>query len=375
MQIVVCPDKFASTLSASQAAIAISEGWHRFAPDASIQIIPVSDGGTGFLDSISTALSLKREPLIVRGALGANIPAEYAFDYSSAYIEVAQIVGIDLIEPSNQTSIIASSYGAGQAIKAAVEKGFKKIILGLGGTSVSDGGAGMFAALGAKVFDESGFETDALEYGASKLLEVSKIDLEEITELLNEVTIEILTDVDNPLLGARGTAQVFATQKGASDKQILEIESALTHFSKLLGKREDGKNPAVALGAGAAGGIGFGLIRLGASRSAGIDRVMNILGLKQAIEKADLVITGEGKFDWQSLDGKAVTGVARMAMNLGKPTIVLAGQVEIGRRDWQTIGVNGAFALAEFAGLERAMSDPAQVLSELAQRVARTWNR
>ena len=192
---------------------------------------------------------------------------------------------------------------------------------------------------------------------------------------LKDVSIEILTDVDNPLLGARGTAQVFSSQKGASETQVSEIENALTHYSTLLGKRSDGKNAAVSLGAGAAGGLGFSLIRLGAHRSAGIERVIGILGLKQAIAKADLVITGEGKFDWQSLDGKAVTGVAKTALSLGKATIVLAGQVEIGRRDWQSIGVSGAFAMEEFVGLDRAFSDSKEVLSQLAERVARTWNR
>ncbi len=375
MHIVVCPDKFAGTLSASEAAIAISNGWQQFAPQTTTQIIPISDGGTGFLDAITTALSLQREPLLVRGATGEQTLAEYAFDKSTAYIEVAQVVGNHLIEVNEVTAISASSFGVGELIKAAVEKGFRKIVIGLGGTSVSDGGAGLLAALGAKAYDENGNQTFALEKGASNLQEVAQIDLMQTENFLKDVSIEILTDVDNPLLGARGTAQVFSSQKGASETQVSEIENALTHYSTLLGKRSDGKNAAVSLGAGAAGGLGFSLIRLGAHRSAGIERVIGILGLKQAIAKADLVITGEGKFDWQSLDGKAVTGVAKTALSLGKATIVLAGQVEIGRRDWQSIGVSGAFAMEEFVGLDRAFSDSKEVLSQLAERVARTWNR
>ncbi len=375
MRIVVCPDKFARTLSASQAALAIANGWQKFAPETSAQIIPISDGGTGFLDAISTALNLKREPTLVQGATGEQTPSEFAFDANTAYVEAAQVIGIHLIEPSEETAQLASSFGLGELIKTVVEKGFKKIIIGLGGTSVSDGGAGMLAALGAIAYDNQGNETLALELGASKLSEISKINLLPVENFLRDTSIEILTDVDNPLLGARGTAQVFAGQKGASEKQIIDIENSLSHFSQLLGKRSDGKNAAFALGAGSAGGIGFSLIRIGANRSAGIERVIGILGLKHAIANADLVITGEGKFDWQSLDGKAVTGVARTALNLGKPVIVLAGQVEIGRRDWQTIGVSGAFALDEFVGVEKAFSDASSALSQLAERVARTWNR
>lgn len=375
MRILVCPDKFAGTLTASEAAAAICTGWLRFAPNSEIVQMPISDGGYGFLDSISSALGLKSEPVLVRGALGQSTPCEYAFDNQTAYIEFAQIIGIQLIHPDSTTVMLASSFGVGQLIKTVIERGFRKIVIGLGGTSTSDGGAGLLAALGARAFDEAGNEIDCLEKGASELLRISRIDLSEVEKLLQEVSIEILSDVDNPLLGGRGAATVFAPQKGASDSQVKLVEESLTHFANLIGKRPDGKNSAVALGAGAAGGAGFALIRIGASRSSGIERVIEILGLKREISKADLVITGEGKFDWQSLDGKAITGVAKAALNLGKATIVLSGQVEIGRREWQSIGVAGAFSAEEFAGLEKALNEPSKVLSDLSERVARTWNR
>jgi glycerate kinase len=375
MRILVCPDKFAGTMSASEAANSIATGWRNFAPETLVTVIPISDGGTGFLDAISTALHLKSEPLLVRGPTGQEVLSEFAFDRNTAYIEAAQAIGIHLVKPTSENVLNSSSYGLGQLVKYCIEKGFKKIIIGLGGTATSDGGAGTLAALGAKAFDAKGNQTNALEEGAGNLLEVSKIDLTSVAALLDGVTIEVLTDVDNPLLGARGAAKTYSAQKGASDEQIEIIENHLEHFSQLLGKREDGKNPAIALGAGAAGGLGFSLIRIGATRSAGIDRVISILGLQHAITKADLVITGEGKFDWQSLDGKAITGVARTALNLGKATIVIAGQVEVGRRDWQTIGVAGAFSMSEFSTLEDAISDPTGTLSRLSERVARTWNR
>jgi glycerate kinase len=375
MRIVVCPDKFAGTLSASEAASAIALGWQEFAPETEVTLIPISDGGFGFLDSISCALNLTTEPVLVRGLLGQSIPVEYAFDHQTAYIEVAQSIGIHLLEPSSQTALVASSYGVGQLIKAAIDKGLTKIVIGLGGTATSDGGAGALAALGAVAFNSEDIQIDALENGVVELKGISRIDLSQVEELLENISIEVLTDVDNPFLGARGAAKVFSSQKGATEKQIQEIEERLTHFAQLIGKRKDGRNPAVALGAGAAGGLGFALIRIGAVRSAGIERIISILGLKQAIEQADLVITGEGKFDWQSLDGKAVTGISRAAMSLGKATIVLAGQVEIGRRDRQTIGVSGAFSMSDFSTLTESLNDPASTLKRLSARVARTWNR
>lgn len=375
MRILVCPDKFAGTLSASEAANSISKGWLSFAPDAEILQIPISDGGTGFLDSISTALDLETQVIFARGPLGAQVPVEIAFDENTVYIESAQVIGVHLIEPSVETAMKASSFGLGEVIKVCVEKGFHKIIIGLGGTAVSDGGAGALAALGAVALDSKGMPIRVLENGANDLNDITSIDLNQVEKLLSDVTIEILTDVDNPLLGARGVAKTFSAQKGANEMQIEVIESFLTRFATLIGTRSDGKNAAVALGAGAAGGVGFGLLRVGATRSAGIERVIAILGLKSAIANSDLVITGEGKFDWQSLDGKVVTGVAKTALNLGKATIVIAGQVELGRRDWQTIGVAGAFSMTEFSGLALATSEPAKTLARLSERVARTWNR
>lgn len=375
MRILVCPDKFAGTLTASEAARAISAGWLNFAPQAELVQIPISDGGPGFIDSISTALNLSSELVMVRGPLGERIPCEFAHDKQTAYVEVAHAIGSHLIEVGPNTVLSSSSYGAGELLKACIESGFKKIILGLGGTATSDGGAGLLAALGAKAFDVDGNQIKSLEKGVTELAQIDRIELSVVEELVKDVAIEILTDVDNPLLGTRGTAKTFAPQKGADDIQVEKIEDSLTHFANLLGKRLDNKNAAVALGAGAAGGIGFSLIRIGATRSPGIERVIEILGLKREIAKADLVITGEGKFDWQSLDGKVITGVARAAMSLGKATIVIAGQVEIGRRDWQSIGVANAFSAEEFVGLANSLTEPFQSLSKLSERVARTWNR
>ncbi|MEN9693359.1 MAG: hypothetical protein RLZZ330_1003 [Actinomycetota bacterium] len=375
MRILVCPDKFAGTLTASDAALAICEGWSRFTSNSELQVIPISDGGEGFLDSVRVALQLKSRYVDVTSDSGNSFSTEYAFKDTTCYIEVAKVVGINNTVFSNPDPTIRSSFAVGELIRDAIKNGFKRTIIGLGGTNVSDGGAGLLAALGAVAFDSQDRECDYLKNGNRDLTKISRIDISQASSLLAGISIEILTDVENPLLGARGAAKVFAPQKGADELEVEFIEESLTHLASVLGKRQDGKTAAVALGAGAAGGIGFALIHLGATRSSGVMRVMEILRIPNIISKSDLVITGEGKFDWQSLDGKAVTGLAKTAMSFGVPTIVLAGQVEIGRREWQSIGVASAFSLEEFCGLESALSQPKESLALLAERVARTWNR
>lgn len=375
MRILVCPDKFAGTLTASEAATSIANGWSNFAPETKIQIVPISDGGEGFLDSVSLALGLASQFVEVSSDSGNRFRAEYAGSESRSYIEVAKVVGIGNTVFSDPDPTKRSSFAVGELIRDAIEQGFKEIVIGLGGTNISDGGAGLLAALGAMAFDSQDQVCDYLEKGNRDITKISRLDISLASSLLTGISIEILTDVENPLLGARGSAKVYAPQKGADESQVLFIEESLTHLAALLGKRGDGKNAAVALGAGAAGGIGFALIHLGATRSSGVMRVMEILKIPNIISKCDLVITGEGKFDWQSLDGKAVTGLAKTALSFGVPTIVLAGQVEIGRREWQSIGVASAFSLEDFCGLETALNMPRESLASLTERVARTWNR
>lgn len=375
MRILVCPDKFSGTLGAKEAAAAIAEGWKRFASGTEVQVVPISDGGEGFIESVSVALNLETRFLEVSSDSGNNFKAEYAVSESTCYIEVAKAVGINNTVFSNQDPTARSSFAVGELISHAVQEGFNRIILGLGGTNVSDGGAGLLAAVGAVAFDDQNLHCDYLKNGNRDLRKISRIELSSAREVLQDVSIEILTDVENPLLGERGAAKIFSPQKGADESQVMFIEDSLAHLSSVLGKREDGKNAAVALGAGAAGGIGFALIHLGATRSSGVMRVMEILKVPNAISRSDLVITGEGKFDWQSLDGKAITGLSKTAMSFGIPVLVLAGQVEIGRREWQSIGVASAFSLEDFCGLETAINEPYISLAALSERVARTWNR
>ncbi len=235
----------------------------------------------------------------------------------------------------------------------------------MGGTGTCDGGAGLLGALGA-VADVP----DALLAGGARLIEVGHVDLAPALGAVSGVDLEVATDVDVPLLGPRGAAHGFAPQKGAGPEQVEHLESAMRHWAHLLGRTDSGRAPAVALGAGAGGGLGVAMVRLGAQRVPGITTVMAAAGVDELMDRVDLVLTGEGAFDWQSLRGKVVAGVAAAALQRAVPVVVLAGRVEVNRREWMTSGIAAAFPAAAQPG-----QDPAEGLARAASRAARTWSR
>jgi glycerate kinase len=294
----------------------------------------------------------------------------------TAYVESAQAAGLHLIASERRDPGITTTYGVGELIAAAIDEGAARIIVGLGGSATNDGGAGLLGALGATATRDGQPAQDVLRTGGAGLTALDSVDLTPARGRVQAVELIAATDVDNPLLGIRGASAGFGPQKGADDVKVIELDDALVHFSKLIGRGTDGRDPAVALGAGAAGGMGYALLCLGATRVSGIDTVLTEIGLEQQIAASDLVITGEGSFDWQSLRGKAVTGVAAAATLYARPCIVLAGRVGIGRREYAAAGVSEAFSVEENEGsLEAAMARPVEGLEALAQRVARTWGR
>ena len=361
-------------MSAAVAAQAIVVGWQRTAPNSEFRLAPLSDGGPGFAAAMAGARDVELRQSWVRGPLGTEVLAGWALDKDTAFIESASACGLSLLTEDQRNPAVTSTFGVGQLIREAIELGARHIMVGLGGSSTNDAGMGALAALGVKAFDEAGADvTFLLESGGLGLRAIAQIDLTAATALLEHVTIEIATDVDNPFLGSRGATNEYAPQKGADLALVMQLEGSMQHVANILGRRADGKDPAVALGAGSAGGLGYGLLVLGASRSAGISRIMQASGFSEHLDWADLVITGEGSFDWQSLRGKVVTGVSMAALNLGKPVVVLAGQVSIGRREWTTIGVSGAYAMQDIVDEELCWSDPTGSLATAAARVARTW--
>jgi glycerate kinase len=369
MRILVAPDKFAGTLTAVQAADAIAEGWRRQAPADEVTTVPMADGGPGFLDVLHASLGGELNAVTVRGPLGASVPAAFLAVDGTAYIESAQACGLDLLphrerRPAAGVTEGASTYGVGQLVEAAIEAGAQRIVVGLGGSGTNDGGAGLLAALGATSQPEG-----ALTAGPSGLAEITSVDVEPALRRVADVDVVAATDVDNPLLGLRGATNVFGPQKCISAERLIEVDGALTTFAHLAG-RSYADEP----GAGAAGGLGYALLLLGGRREPGFGTVAGAVRLAEQVSAADLVVTGEGKLDWQSMSGKVVSGLAALAGQAMRPCVALAGDVQVGTRELRANGIEAAYSLVEMVGTDRAFAEPAASLSDMAARVARTWS-
>ncbi|GAA1792961.1 glycerate kinase [Planosporangium flavigriseum] len=376
MRVLVGPDKFAGTLSAAEAAAAVVEGWREVAPDDEITVRPLSDGGPGFLDSLSLdSLSLdgaRRIPVDTYDPLGRPVAGAVLLDGETAYVESAQACGLHLLAPAERDPRVTTSYGLGPLISAAVEHGARDVVVGLGGSATNDAGAGMLAALDAAPLDAGGY---ALPYGGAALVACARLGG---VPRLRGVRLVAATDVDNPLTGLHGASSVFGPQKGASRADVLELDAALAKFAEVLERDLPGCPPGLAdaPGAGAAGGLGAAILALGGRCESGIGLVRRLSRLDEVLDAVDVVITGEGSFDHQSLRGKVISGVAEAARDRGLPCVVLAGRISAGRREAARIGVTAAHSLEEhFGSVEEAMSRPAEGLRALGARAARQWSR
>ena len=369
MRVLIAPDSFGGTLRADQAASAISSGWLMTNPVDRVIELPLSDGGPGFVSAVAAALGASLHQVVVTGPLGDQVPALFATQGNQAWIEAASACGLHLLDNSVLNPEITTSIGVGELIAAAINQGATHITVGLGGTCTNDGGSGMLAALGATS------KSARLDDGGVALVGIEDIDLGLVHHALEGVTLVAASDVDNPLLGLRGATATFAQQKGADDFAVMRLESAMTNFAKVCGKRADGKDASVALGAGAAGGLGFALIHLGAKRLEGITAVMQMLRFEEQLQECDLVITGEGCLDDQTLHGKVCMGVAQRAAKMGIPCVVLAGEVRIGKREISHVGIDSAYAMKDLVGREASLAQPYDSLQSLAARVAKTWGR
>ena len=360
MRVLIAPDKFAGTLTAVQAAEAIATGWRRHSPDDELDLAPMADGGPGFVDVLHTALGGSLEAVTVSGPHGDPVPAVVLRVGETAYVESAQAAGLHLVDGDPET---ATSRGVGELVLAAVDGGATTVVVGLGGTGTNDGGAGMLAALGAT-------SDGVLDAGPSSLASVTSVDLGPARARLDGVTLVAASDVDSPLTGLFGATKTFGPQKGIGEDRIAEVDGWLEAFATATDRRTS-----LDKGAGAAGGIGYALLLLGATREPGIDLVVSAVSLAERARAADLVVTGEGAFDFSSRSGKVPYGVAELASQALVPCIALAGQVLIGSREMRALGVESAYSMAELVGEERAMGAPAESLAELAERTARTWSR
>ena len=372
MRVLITPDSFGGTLSAAEAATAIADGWAAGAGHDTLQTRPLSDGGPGFVDVLHATLGGDLLAVTVPDPLGRVVPATVLVAGDTAYIESAQACGLHLLAPHERDPRSTTTYGVGVLIAAAVESGARTLVVGLGGSGTNDGGAGALAALGAAPVGPGGA---ALLYGGESLLACTGLTGE---PRLRGVQLVAASDVDNPLLGLYGASAVFGPQKGATPDDVQVLDAALSRWADVL-ERELETSPlglGTLAGGGAAGGLGAALLALGARRASGIGLVRELIGLDEALDEADLVITGEGSFDFQSLRGKVVAGVAEAAVERGVPCVVLAGRVEVGRRELAAAGVEAAYSLVEHVGsVDRAMSNASGGLTALAERVAREWSR
>ena len=365
-RVLICPDKFKGTLDAEAAALAISEGVLSVLPDAEVVCLPIADGGEGTV-AAAVAAGAVRSVHTVSGPHGAPVAAEIAlFDDGTAVIETASASGLALVEPSVESALEASSFGTGELILRALDAGARTIVIGLGGSAMTDGGSGALRALGAEVRGAAG---EPLPRGGGSLSSGRQLDLTGVDPRLRDARVIFACDVDSPLVGPMGAARVFAAQKGADDAAIELLDRGLRHWATLLA---DATGVDVDIpGSGAAGG--FPAAFLGVTRAeitSGFDVVAEFVGLEARAAAADLIITGEGSLDAQSLAGKGPVGVARIGAAVGVPVAAVAGVITLTTGELRDAGFTAAVALVEVApSAEGALSEPARYASEAAGRL------
>lgn len=372
MRIVICPDKFAGTSSAVDAAAALAAGWSAVAPGDRLLLRPLADGGPGFLDVLAGPTGGRRLPVSTVDPLGRPAAGWVLLAGRTAYLESAQACGLHLLAPGERDPKLTTSYGLAALLAAAVAAGAGELVVGLGGSGTNDAGAGMLAGLGAGPLDPAG---TPLRYGGAALAGVDR--LAGVPDLRGAALVAA-TDVDHPLLGRHGATATFGPQKGATGPDLAVLEAALARFAPVLERDLPGCPPGLAdlPGAGAAGGLGAALLALGARRESGIGLVRRLTGLDGALAGADLVVTGEGSFDEQSVRGKVVAGVAGAARQRGVPCLVVAGQVTVDRQATAGAGVTAAYSLVDHFGgdLASALARPAEGLRALGARLAGEWS-
>ncbi|WP_162863530.1 glycerate kinase [Pseudomonas viridiflava] len=373
MKIVIAPDSFKDSLSAQAVADAIASGLAEVWPHAELVKCPMADGGEGTIEAVLDACEGQWMSAQVSGPLGDSVDAHWGWLAQSrtAIIEMAMASGLQLLTRAQRDACLTSTEGTGQLISAALDAGAQRVILAIGGSATNDGGSGMLSALGARFLDRN---DQPLPRGGRALTDLARIDLSGLDPRLANVRVEIAADVDNPLCGPNGASHIFGPQKGASPDQVLALDAALGHFAD-HSARTLGRDLRDSPGSGAAGGMGFAAkAYLNASFRAGVEVVADLTGLEQALVGADLVITGEGRFDAQTLRGKTPLGVARVAQRQRVPVIVLAGTLGEGYEQLYQHGISAAFALTSGPmDLEHACREAPRLLQERARDVARVW--
>ncbi|MGK5545717.1 glycerate kinase [Streptomyces sp. URMC 127] len=368
VRVLIAADKFKGSLTAAEVARHVAAGLRRGADAAGrpldVAALPVADGGDGTVDA-AVAAGFERREARVTGPVGAPVTAVYALRGGTAVVEMAEASGLRRLPGGVPAPLTATTYGTGELVRAALDAGARSLVLGIGGSATTDGGAGMLSALGARLLDASGAP---VRPGAAALAGLATADLSGLDPRLRAASLVLASDVDNPLTGPAGAAAVYGPQKGASADDVALLDAALAHYAAVL----DGGALAGAAGAGAAGGLGYGaLAGLGAVFRPGIEVMLDVLGFADALRGTDLVITGEGSLDAQTLRGKAPAGVARAARERGVPVVAVCGRLALESSALQGAGIGRAYALTDLEpDPDRCVALAGPLLERLAERVA-----
>lgn len=371
MKIVVAPDSFKGSVTALQAANAIEQGLRRVFPDADIDKIPMADGGEGTVQSLVDATGGNIQTQRVLGPLGNEVDAKFGIlaDQETAVIEMASASGLTLVPTDKRNPLLTTTYGTGQLIRAALEKGCRKLIIGIGGSATNDGGAGMAEALGVQFLKSDG---SPITRGGSGLGELDSIDITGVHPAIAETTTIVACDVNNPLTGPDGASHVYGPQKGATPEIVKTLDAHLEHYDNIL-TRTLGQSYNDIPGAGAAGGLGAGLMAfLNAKLQLGVDIMIDAVNLKDRMKGASLVFTGEGQLDFQTAFGKTPVGVAKVAKEHNIPVIAIAGGIGDGAEAVYNVGIDAMLGIVQAPmSLEDAVEDALQLITDTAEQAAR----
>ncbi|GAA2556580.1 MULTISPECIES: glycerate kinase [Streptomyces] len=371
-RVLVAADKFKGSLTAVEVADRVTAGLRRVVPGLVVEALPVADGGDGTV-AAAVAAGFERREVRVAGPLGDEVTAAYALRGDTAVVEMAEASGLQRLPDGVLAPLTASTYGSGELLRAALDAGARTLVFGVGGSATTDGGAGMLSALGARFLKADG---EPVAPGGGGLAELASADLSGLDPRLGEVELILASDVDNPLTGPKGAPAVYGPQKGASPEDVERLDAALAHFAKVL---EDAVGPraaeyAASPGAGAAGGIGYGALLLGAGFRPGIEVMLDVLGFAHALERADLVITGEGSLDQQTLHGKAPAGVAAAARAADKEVVAVCGRLALPPETLGRAGIRRAYALTDLEpDVAKCIADAGPILERTAERIARDF--
>ena len=371
MKIVVAPQSFKGSLNAEQVAQAIAEGIKRVLPAIETILVPLADGGEGTVQALVYSTHGQIMSVEVTGSLGEKVSAEWGLlgDGVSAVVEMASASGITLVPPEKLNPLVATTYGTGELIRAALDAGCRKLIVGIGGSATNDGGVGMAQALGARFLDDKGKE---LPWGGAALARLKQIDVSGLDSRLAECEVIAASDVTNPLVGPEGASRVYGAQKGATGQMCQQLDEALTNYARVI-KKDLGIDVIDMPGAGAAGGLGAGLVAfLGARLMSGIEIISQAVGLTDHLKGAALVFTGEGRMDAQTLFGKTTAGVASRAKELQVPVVAIVGELAGDYHEVYRQGIDAVLSITPGPiSLEKSMASASVLIADTAERAMR----